>query len=282
MSRCGSPSTTVSPQGARALPKQTDENRLVKGLWAAQKDGLPVLRLSGSVVIQRKLLDNAWFALEKVTSHHALCLASHALVAGARVLREIEPQAALGYIRCTMDDPCVIEAFREGKQEAFEALVDLHGDRLFRSAVLRCGSEQVAEDLVQETFLRAFRAASAFRGQSAVFTWLYGILLNVNRKRSRNIFRLIFTDQVPEREAEATVGPASLADAAATAVLVSEALQQLYVKHREVIVLHYYENMPIDDIARQLRVGSGTVKSRLHYARKQLRALLPDGLNHFA
>jgi RNA polymerase sigma-70 factor (ECF subfamily) len=181
-----------------------------------------------------------------------------------------------------MDDRGIIEAFRAGKPEAFEAIVDLHGDRLFRSAVLLGGSEQVAEDLVQETFLRAFRAASTFRGQSAVFTWLYGILLNVNRKRSRTIFRLIFTDQVPEREAQALVGPALSVDAAATAVLVSEALRQLSVKHREVIVLHYYENMPVDDIARQLRVGSGTVKSRLHYARKHLRSLLPEELNHFA
>jgi len=130
--------------------------------------------------------------------------------------------------------------------------------------------------------LCAFQAASKFRGQSAVFTWLYGILLNVNRKRSRNIFRLIFTDRVPEREAEAPVGPASSADAATTAVLVSEALQQLSVKHREVIVLHYLENMPVDDIARQLQVGSGTVKSRLHYARKHLGSLLPEELNHFA
>ena len=66
------------------------------------------------------------------------------------------------------------------------------------------------------------------------------------------------------------------------AVLVSEALQQLSVKHREVIVLHYCENMPVDDIARKLQVGSGTVKSRLHYARKHLGSLLPEEVNHFA
>ena len=181
-----------------------------------------------------------------------------------------------------MDDPCVIEALRAGKHEAFEQLVDLHGERLFRSAVLLCGSEQVAEDLVQESFLRAFRAAAKFRGQSAVFTWLYGILLNVNRKRSRNVFRLIFTDEPPEREAEAPAGHAPSADADTVAVLVSGALRQLSVKHREVIVLHYYENMPVEDIARQMRVGSGTVKSRLHYARERLRTLLPEELNLFA
>ena len=87
--------------------------------------------------------------------------------------------------------------------------------------------------------------------------------------------------QVPLPE-EQVVTEHSSADAATTAVLVSEALQQLSVKHREVIVLHYYENMPVDDIARQLQVGSGTVKSRLHYARKHLGSLLPEEVNHFA
>lgn len=134
---------------------------------------------------------------------------------------------------------------------------------------------------MQETFLRAIRSAAKFRGQSAVFTWLYGILLNVNRKRCRNIFRLIFTDTLPEREAELPPGPAPSLDAAAVSQIVLTAMRRLSVKHREVIVLHYYENMPIDDIARQMQVGCGTVKSRLHYARECLRKLLPDDLNLF-
>ncbi len=181
-----------------------------------------------------------------------------------------------------MDEQSIVESLQAGEPAALEQLVDLHGDKLFRSAVLLCGDEQIAEDLVQETFLRAFRAASNFRGQSAVFTWMYGILLNVNRKRSRNVFRLIFTDELPEREAEDPVGTASFADEDTVAILVSKALRKLSVKHREVIVLYYYGDMAIDDIAAQIGVGSGTVKSRLHYAKERLRDFLPKELNLFA
>jgi RNA polymerase sigma-70 factor (ECF subfamily) len=174
------------------------------------------------------------------------------------------------------------ELLRTGQPAALEQLVALYGDRLFRSAVLLGGGEELAEELVQETFVQAIRSAAKFRGQSAVFTWLYGILLNVNRKRYRKSFRLIFTDQPPERPEETPANPAWAMDADVVANLVAETLLQLSLKHREVIVLHYYEDMSIDDIATQVRVGSGTVKSRLHYARERLRNLLPEELNHFA
>ena len=181
-----------------------------------------------------------------------------------------------------MDEQSIVKSLQAGEPAALEQLVCLHGDKLFRSAVLLCGNEQLAEELVQETFLQAIRAAVKFRGRSAVFTWLYGMLLNVNRKRCRRAFRLVFTGDLPEEPVMPSTASALSVDKEAVANLVFSALRELSVKHRAVIVLHYYEDMSIDDIAAQLRVGNGTVKSRLHYAKERLRHLLPEELNLFA
>jgi RNA polymerase sigma-70 factor (ECF subfamily) len=180
-----------------------------------------------------------------------------------------------------MDDSSAAETLRAGTPEAFERLVEAYGDRLFRSAVLLSGNEQAAEDIVQETFLRAFRASATFRGHSAVFTWLYGILLNVNRKRCRTASRLTFLHVIPDVVAGSSDDPGLSTDNDHVVALIAAALTRLSVKHREVIVLHYYEDMSLEEMAGHIRVSCGTVKSRLHYAREHLRRLLPQNLNLF-
>ena len=178
-----------------------------------------------------------------------------------------------------MEDSYFLDALRRGDVAAHERLVDLYGDRLFRSALLLSGDEQVAEDLVQETFLRAIGAIKRFCGQSEVFTWLYGILLNLHRKRRRSLWRLCFTDSLPEPLIEPSESMGEMLDAATVSKLVAAALQRLSANHREVIVLHYYDGLSVDEIAGIVRVGAGTVKSRLYYARESLRRLLPPDLN---
>lgn len=70
-------------------------------------------------------------------------------------------------------------------------LIDAYGDRLLRSAYLLCGDETEAQDLVQETFLQALRSNSPFRGDSAVYTWLHGILRNLCFRHLRKQQRLL-------------------------------------------------------------------------------------------
>jgi len=178
-----------------------------------------------------------------------------------------------------MSECLLAERLRAGETDAVEQIVIDHSDRLFRSAMLLCGNPSRAEDLVQETFFQACRSATRFRGTSAIFTWLYGILLNVHRKQSRKAFRLVFRQDLPEDELDPEQTPDRSADADAIAALVADQLLKLSVKHREVIVLHYYEHASVEEMARILQVGKGTVKSRLHYARERLRILLPEELN---
>jgi RNA polymerase sigma-70 factor (ECF subfamily) len=162
----------------------------------------------------------------------------------------------------------------------FRELIDSHGDRLLRSAYLLCGNRTEAQDLVQETYLQAMKSGHRFRGESAVYTWLYGILLNVCRRHYRKQKRLVLDEDRMLCAAYQNV-PADELDRGITSRGLELALKKLSPVHREVIVLRYYENMKMAEMASQLAVSKGTVKSRLHYAVRCLVGLIPDELNLF-
>jgi RNA polymerase sigma factor (sigma-70 family) len=175
----------------------------------------------------------------------------------------------------------------EPRGDAGAPLVDVrsclhaHGDRLLRSAYLLCGNDSEAQDLVQETFLQALKSAHRFRGQSAIYTWLYGILLNLNRHHWRRQKRVVLDENIA---LETPIDGAAEADADREfrATRLARALQTLSQEHREVIVLRFYENLKIHEIAAQTGMSAGTIKSRLHYALRCLEKLVPDELNLFA
>lgn len=156
-----------------------------------------------------------------------------------------------------------------------------HGDRLLRSAFLLCGNATEAQDLVQETFLQALKSAHRFRGESAPYTWLHGILLNVSRHHRRRQQRLVLDETIALDTPAAGAGEAE-ADREFRATRLTHALQTLSAEHREVIVLRFYDNRKIHEIAAQTGVSAGTVKSRLHYALRCLEKLVPDELNLFS
>src|SRR5271154_6094849 len=82
-----------------------------------------------------------------------------------------------------------------------QELIDAHGSRLLRSAYLLCGDKTEAQDLAQETLLQAYKSARRFRGDSAVYTWLYGILRNLCYRHLRKQKRLVLGAELPAEEA---------------------------------------------------------------------------------
>jgi RNA polymerase sigma-70 factor (ECF subfamily) len=180
-----------------------------------------------------------------------------------------------------MNEAELVAALKGGDTAAVEELVCLYGDRLLRSAYLLCGNEADAQDLVQDTLIVAFQHARRFRGKSALYTYLHGILLNLTRHYHRKRKRVVYTDQPPDLASpEPSLSRDPDADAASSAL--GEAIRQLSPTHREVIILRYYEDMKIHKIARHIGVTKGTVKSRLHYAVSRLRQLIPEELNLFS
>jgi RNA polymerase sigma-70 factor (ECF subfamily) len=180
-----------------------------------------------------------------------------------------------------MDQEPLITRLKGGEPGAVEELADSFGNRLLRGAFLLCGNETEAEDLVQETFLQAMRSVQRFQGRSSAYTWLYAILLNLTRRHLRERKRIVYDDQWAEREICPADEVPSRQDARTASAALMKALGQLSGAHREVIVLRYFEEMKIHEIARQLGISNGTVKSRLHYAVADLRRILPDELNLF-
>ncbi|HEY1787339.1 MAG TPA: RNA polymerase sigma factor [Verrucomicrobiae bacterium] len=178
-----------------------------------------------------------------------------------------------------MNDEQLVTALNARDPAATQELLDVHGDRLLRSAYVLCGNETEAQDLVQETFLQAIRSVHRFQGRSSIYTWLHAILLNLSRHHRRSQKRLVYDDDLIDRETadENPVHP----DAGAASSALRVALQQLSAPHREVIVLRYYESLKIHEIAAHLGISKGTVKSRLHYALEQLQTFLPGELNLF-
>jgi RNA polymerase sigma-70 factor, ECF subfamily len=180
-----------------------------------------------------------------------------------------------------MDEQQLVLALQTQDPEAVQELVVAYGDRLFRSACLLCGNETEAQDLVQDTFLQAVRSAHRFRGGSSIYTWLHAILLNLTRHYHRDRKRIVYDEELAQQEtADREENPSPL-DLKTTNTALTVALQELSAPHREILILRFYEDMKLLEIAAHLEISKGTAKSRLHYALAELQKRVPRELNLF-
>lgn len=163
---------------------------------------------------------------------------------------------------------------RKDTESGAKRLVFEYGDRLFATALLLCRNDHDAEELVFRTFDQAIRKISKYQDTGEFFNWLYTILLNFRRMdvRKRRVELVMVGDTLdlpeqPDPFFAALAAEAGL-DALRTAVCsVSEPL-------RFVVQRRYFDEKPVEEIARELGVPEGTVKSRLHKAREVLHGLL--------
>lgn len=159
-----------------------------------------------------------------------------------------------------------------------ERLVRSYWKDVWNFAFLLTKKYDVADDIAQETFIRAFRSLHGFRGESTVKTWLLKITRNlaVNHKRSSFFRKIILLNT---EEYGLTAAPSAEAAYWATqfADEIWELVLRLPVKQREVILLNAHYQMPLGEIAAMLGLPEGTVKSRLHRARRRLEQWLQEG-----
>lgn len=161
-----------------------------------------------------------------------------------------------------------------GNKQAFNELVLRHKDRLYTVAVQLLGDSGEAEDVTQEAFLKAYEKLSEFRGEAQFSTWIYRICYNLCLNR--------LTRKRTDREE--AVYPETLPDGKEQFLdwllvkeqqdLVRRAVAQLAMEFREVILLYYTGQFSYEEIARLLELPVGTVRSRLHRGREQLKDLL--------
>ncbi|MBO9661746.1 sigma-70 family RNA polymerase sigma factor [Dokdonella sp.] len=157
------------------------------------------------------------------------------------------------------------------RQHQYEALVRAHSGELYRYAFWLCGQEALAQDLVQETFLRAWRGLDSLRENVAAKAWLTTIL---RREHARLYERKPMpTTDIAELElGDAAPGPEHLGEDA----VLRAAIAKLEPKYREPLVLQVLGGFSCAEIARELRISEAAVMTQVFRARQKLRALL-DG-----
>ena len=175
------------------------------------------------------------------------------------------------------DDTSIIEGLKNQSSDAVDELVNMYGTRLVKSAFLLCGNEADAQDIVQETFITAIRVFKKYQGRSALYTWLHGIMINEYRHFRRKQKYHVALDELPDQSDNCS--QTIQLENRSTRELLLECMNSLTPEHREVLVLRYFEDMTLQEIAVATGTRTGTVKSRLHYAVNKLRDVLPQELH---
>jgi RNA polymerase sigma-70 factor (ECF subfamily) len=167
------------------------------------------------------------------------------------------------------DDLDLLRRASGGDGKAFHVLVDRHVQRLYRLATSLVGNASDAEDVLQEALAGAYRGLGRFEGRSSVKTWLTRILVTQAAKWRRDRRRMgeVIPHAAPHEEP--VVRGAS--EGVDHRIDLQAALQKLSPEHREVLTLREFDGLAYEEIAEVLGVPRGTVESRLHRARAELK-----------
>ena len=176
----------------------------------------------------------------------------------------------------TLDEKHLITRTQSGDPEAFTPLVSKYQDRLYRHINGRVTDPELAKDLTQETWLRAFRAIESYRCESAFYSWLYRIAENVCidhfRRQKHNTEPLHLIDE--NRITETVTCPSRDVERAELREHLQAALVALTPIRRRVFLLYYHHELPIKAIAAEIGRSEGTIKTHLRNARLQLQEFL--------
>jgi RNA polymerase sigma-70 factor, ECF subfamily len=177
------------------------------------------------------------------------------------------------------DDRQLIAACLQGRTAAFGDLVCRYQDRLYNTVFRLLENQEDARDVVQEAFLSAYQSLKSFKGDSLFFTWLYRIAINtaISYRRKQRALPLLHSgpgDPPEVADTSDAIRPERSMEMAEDERRVHEALMRLSLEHRTVLVMKDMEGQKYEDMADALQVPIGTVRSRLHRARLELRSIL--------
>jgi RNA polymerase sigma-70 factor (ECF subfamily) len=182
----------------------------------------------------------------------------------------------------SVDDRRLIAECLKGRTAAYGELVRRYQDRLYNTVYRLVDNAEDAQDVVQDAFLNAYQSLDSFKGDSRFFTWLYRIAVNaaISLKRKRKVALSIHsggdnpeTRTEPLDDSECS-NPGHALERAEEERRVQVALSRLSPEHRTVLILKDMEDQKYETIAEILEVPIGTIRSRLHRARMELRSLL--------
>src|SRR6188474_3097494 len=187
-----------------------------------------------------------------------------------------------------LEERALVKKAQAGDLSAYDDLVRRYQERIYATIYHMTSNHEDANDLAQDTFIKAFQALKSFKGGSSFYTWVYRIAVNktinfIKQRKNRVHMSLddldfnaehdpdlmaLISDKTPRREINLTELQEKL----------NEAMQKLSESHRLVVTLHDVQGLSHEEIAKIMGCNIGTVRSRLFYARQQLQAHLSDYL----
>jgi RNA polymerase sigma factor RpoE len=186
------------------------------------------------------------------------------------------------------DDTDLVRRAQRDDLRAYDELIRRYQERIYGTIYNMTSNHEDANDLAQETFIKAHRALKSFKGDSSFFTWLYRIAVNktinfLKQRKNRAAMSLNDLDFNAENDPDLVAlvshkTPQRDAGLSELQEKLNEAMQKLSEPHRLVVTLHDVQGLPHDEIAKIMDCNVGTVRSRLFYARQQLQAYLTDYL----
>jgi RNA polymerase sigma-70 factor (ECF subfamily) len=185
-----------------------------------------------------------------------------------------------------------IERLVARDERAFNELVELYGDRVYRLMLRMLGRNEEAEDMAQEVFVQVFKAIDQFRGDAKLGTWIYRVAVNLCKNRSKYLSRRHAgaEDELEPLAERASLGqakgvtsselasPDQIVEGYQIEAIVKRSIAALDVEFREILVLRDVEDLAYDEIVEITSLPIGTVKSRLHRARAMLKEKVEDAL----
>lgn len=184
------------------------------------------------------------------------------------------------------EDARLVARTQAGDPAAFDALVVKYSPRLYGLVYNMTSNHEDTNDLLQDIFAKAYRSIGGFKGNSAFYTWIHSIGVNMTinflKKRGRRAtMSLDDIDSGIEHDKEfieltSSTNPVREADLSELQIRLNEAMLKLSYDHRAVVTLFDIQGMPHAEIAKILGVSEGTVRSRLFYAHRQLQTYLEE------
>ena len=167
----------------------------------------------------------------------------------------------------------LIKNLKKGREDAYRQLVEEYGNKLLKTCYLILRNREEAEDVVQETFIRVFSKIDTFKEKSGLYTWIYTIALNLCRDRLRRKKELL----VVEDEWVGSDDVESHVEKNIDRELLRKELFEINPTYREALVLFYFDDFSVKEIAEILEEKEGTIKSRLSRGRNILKEKLLKG-----
>jgi RNA polymerase sigma-70 factor (ECF subfamily) len=169
-----------------------------------------------------------------------------------------------------VNQAAIVDAAASGDHRAFGLLAEQSADRLYATATLILRDRALAQDAVQEALIRAWRDLPGLRDRSRWDAWVRRLTVNACIDEARRRRRRPTMTLLPEHDRPVPDGATQLADHDR----LERAFAQVSPEHRAALVLHHHVGLPLPEIADTLGIPLGTAKSRLHHARRAMRAAL--------